>query len=64
MLVLSRHKEEDIFFLGMGIQVRVLEIRGDKVRLGIEAPDEVRVLRGELLSTEELERERNLVYGK
>jgi carbon storage regulator len=47
MLVLSRHKEESIM-LGDNIKIMVLEIRGDKVRLGIEAPRDLPVHREEV----------------
>lgn len=52
MLVLSR-KESESFFLGDGIEVVVLEVQGDKVKLGIEAPKSVKVLRKELVETKE-----------
>lgn len=47
MLVLSRKKNESIK-LGDDITLVVVEIRGDKVRLGIEAPKEVPVHRREV----------------
>ena len=47
MLVLSRKKNE-VIHLGDNVKVVVVEIRGDKVRLGIEAPKEVPVHRGEV----------------
>lgn len=47
MLVLSRKKNENIR-IGQDIVVTVVEIRGDKVRLGIEAPKEVPVHRQEV----------------
>ena len=47
MLVLSRKKNEGIE-IGDGIIIRVVQIRGDKVRLGIEAPNEVPVHREEV----------------
>ena len=47
MLVLSRKHEEKLH-IGDNITVTVLRVQGNKVRLGIEAPDEVRVVRGEL----------------
>jgi carbon storage regulator len=49
MLVLSRKKQERIH-IGNGIVITVLRIDGKAVRLGIEAPDEVPVLREELLA--------------
>lgn len=47
MLVLSRKKNEKIV-IGDNIVVMVVEVRGDKVRLGIEAPKEVSVHREEV----------------
>lgn len=47
MLVLSRKKDEKII-IGDQITVMVIEIRGDKVRLGIDAPKEVTVHREEV----------------
>jgi carbon storage regulator len=47
MLVLSR-KESQRIRLGDSIVVTIVKISGDKVRVGIEAPTEVLVLRDEL----------------
>lgn len=47
MLVLSR-KESQRIRLGDSIVVTIVKIGGDKVRVGIEAPDDVLVLRDEL----------------
>ena len=47
MLVLSRKKNESII-INDNITIVVVEIRGDKVRLGIEAPKEVPVHRREV----------------
>ena len=47
MLVLSRKKDEKIV-IGDNIEIMVVEIRGDKVRLGIEAPREISVHRREV----------------
>jgi len=47
MLVLSRKKNESII-INDDITIVVVEIRGDKVRLGIEAPKEVPVHRHEV----------------
>jgi carbon storage regulator len=47
MLVLSRREGERIR-LGDSIVVTVVKVAGDRVRLGIEAPADVLVLRGEL----------------
>ncbi len=47
MLVLSRRERESIK-LGDSIVVTVVRVSGDKVRLGIEAPADILVLRNEL----------------
>lgn len=47
MLVLSRKVGEAVC-VGPGVTVRVMETRGGRVRLAIEAPAEVRILRAEL----------------
>lgn len=47
MLVLTRQKNESIM-IGDDVEVTLLEVRGDKVRLGIRAPADVRVFRKEI----------------
>jgi len=63
MLVLSRKKNESII-INNEITIVVVEIRGDKVRLGVEAPREVPVHRREVFdaiqrNSEEQVAERN-----
>ena len=48
MLVLSRQKNESIVIGNQVVKITVVEIRGDKVRLGIEAPKEISVHRQEV----------------
>lgn len=48
MLVLSRKVGEEII-IGNGIKIMVVEVRGDKVRIGIDAPRDVSVHRKEVL---------------
>lgn len=48
MLVLSRQKNQKINFPGLGISVEILDIKGSKVRVGVDAPIEVRILRDEV----------------
>lgn len=48
MLVLSRRVDEEIC-IGEDIRLLVLSIQGGKVRLGVEAPAGVRIMRKELL---------------
>src|SRR4030095_4278582 len=47
MLVLSRQKDETII-IGDNIEITVVDIRGDKVRLGVSAPKEISVHRKEV----------------
>ena len=47
MLVLSRHRDESIM-IGDDIVITIVDIRGDKVRLGIQAPQHVPVHRQEV----------------
>ena len=47
MLVLSRKLNEEIT-IGDDIKVTVLQIKGNSIRLGIEAPKNVRIIRGEI----------------
>lgn len=47
MLVLSRYKDQSIY-IGDDIVVTVVDVRGDRIRLGIEAPANVPVHRQEI----------------
>jgi|TARA_Y100000034_G_scaffold29417_1_gene35440 carbon storage regulator len=60
MLVLSRHRDESIM-IGDDVVVTIVDIRGDKVRLGIDAPQDIPVHRQEIY--EAIKRE-NLRAGK
>jgi carbon storage regulator len=57
MLVLSRQRDESIF-IGDSIRITVVDIRGDKVRLGIEAPTEIPVHRQEVYEAIQRENQR------
>lgn len=48
MLVLTR-KESEAIYIGDNIVVTVIRIQGNRVRFGIEAPKEIRIVRSELL---------------
>ncbi len=48
MLVLSRKKNESIV-IDENVVITIIEVRGDKVRLGIQAPRDVAVHRQEVL---------------
>ena len=56
MLVLSRKKDEKII-IGDKITIMVIEIRGDKVRLGIDAPKDITVHRQEVYEAIKKEQE-------
>lgn len=58
MLVLSRHKDESIM-IDDNIEILVVDIRGDKVRLGVTAPKNVAVHRKEIF--EAIKRENDLL---
>ena len=48
MLVLSRRRTER-FFIGQDITVSIVEVRGGTVRIGIDAPGDVPIVREELV---------------
>jgi carbon storage regulator len=60
MLVLSRQRDESII-IGDNVQVTIVDIRGDKVRLGIVAPPEIPVHRKEVY--EAIQRENRKAAG-
>ncbi len=62
MLVLSRHKDESIM-IGDDIKIVVVEIRGDKVRFGIEAPTDVPVHRQEVFDAIKRDGKQRIVRG-
>ena len=56
MLVLSRQKDESIM-IGDDVEITIVDVRGDKVRLGITAPKEIPVHRMEVY--EAIQREKS-----
>lgn len=58
MLVLSRKKDE-IVRIGSDIVVTVVELRGDKVRLGFTAPSDIPIHRGEVFDRVQAEQRTN-----
>ena len=51
MLVLTRKTDEQIL-IGDDIRITLVKVRGNSVRLGIDAPKNIRVVRGELMRLE------------
>ena len=47
MLVLSRRPDQEVRFPNIGVSLKVLTVRGRVVKLGIEAPDDVEIIRPE-----------------
>ena len=58
MLVLSRQKDESII-IGDDIEITIVDVRGDKVRLGINAPREISVHRKEVYEAIQREKAQN-----
>ena len=57
MLVLNRKNQETIVITPPGMEpiiIQIIDIRGDKVRMGFEAEIEIEILRGELVKHEPL----------
>ena len=50
MLVLSRKANQEIM-IGDHIQLTILKVKGNTVRIGIQAPEQIRIIRGELKET-------------
>ena len=59
MLVLSRKKGEKLL-IGDEVEITVVEIEGDRVKLGINAPKGVKILRAELI--EEIKGENKVAF--
>jgi carbon storage regulator len=57
MLVLNRKIGERIF-IGPGIEIAIVDVRGSKVRIGIEAPADIRIRRVEPAGAARLEIDR------
>ncbi|MGI5891275.1 MAG: carbon storage regulator [Bacillota bacterium] len=53
MLILSRKTGESIL-VGEKIEITILECQGEKVKIGIDAPDSIKIVRNELWETEKV----------
>ncbi|MGC9311450.1 MAG: carbon storage regulator CsrA [Sediminispirochaetaceae bacterium] len=60
MLILSRKKDESII-IGENIEISVVDIKGDQVKIGIKAPKDIKVYRQEVFAA--IQRE-NLAASK
>jgi carbon storage regulator len=49
VLVLTRRLHERIVLPGLNVTITVVAVKGDRVRIGIEAPPDIQVMREELL---------------
>ncbi len=54
MLILTRKHNESIM-VGDDIEIVVLEIKGEQIKLGVKAPDNIRVYRGEVYKEIQIE---------
>ena len=63
MLIISRKKNEGIIING-DIILTVADVQGDKVRIGIDAPEHVKIMRKELLDTEKSNKEAAQMQSK
>ncbi|HQR05303.1 MAG TPA: carbon storage regulator [Gemmatales bacterium] len=63
MLVLSRRLNEKLH-VGREITVTIMEIRGNRIRIGIEAPIQIPIIRGEALCHQAASHTPYRIYGK
>lgn len=59
MLVLSRNRDETIVIGEDEIRITIVDVRGDKVRVGIEAPEKIPVHRQEVYEAIKRDRKKN-----
>ena len=52
MLVLSRKRDESII-IGDQIRITIVQVHGSRVKLGIEAPDSIKIYRSELIDPQQ-----------
>ena len=63
MLIISRKRNEGII-INENTELTIIDIQGDKVRIGLEAPSSVKIVRKELLETERLNKEAAQIQNK
>lgn len=52
MLVLSRKADQSVHFPNLGIKVEILQVNGKTVKVGVDAPRDIAILRGEIAEAE------------
>lgn len=62
MLVITRQPGDSIL-IGEDIKIIILEVSGDKIKIGIDAPRSIRIMRSEVLDTERSNQEADLSGG-
>lgn len=62
MLVVTRKTDESII-IAENIEVTVLEITRDRVKIGISAPKDVKIIRNELINAQKLNEEASMVLS-
>lgn len=63
MLVVTRKTEESVI-IADNIEVTILEVSKDRVKIGITAPKDVKIIRNELLDTQEINEDSSRVPTK
>jgi carbon storage regulator len=54
MLILTRHAgQNETILIGDDIEIHFLEVKGNQIRIGIDAPKHINVIRNELLDRED-----------
>lgn len=53
MLVLTRKRDERIFLPEVGVTIFLVDVKGQRARIGIDAPRHIRVLRGEIMEDDD-----------
>lgn len=61
MLVLTRKKGEAVY-IGQNIEVTILEVQGDQIKLGIDAPLDIEVYRKEVMDKIKLQNKEALSF--
>ena len=63
MLVVTRKTDESLI-IADNIEIMVLEVSKDRVKLGVSAPRDVRIIRNELIDTQNVNKDSSKALGK